>query len=55
MQALDRKIAFESKAIIEGMGIDSFEKYRECVGVIRGLSLVRALWDETKTLVDKER
>jgi len=52
---LDEKIAFESKNLIAGMGIDTIEKYREQVGVIRGLLLLRALWDETKTAVDKER
>jgi hypothetical protein len=55
MRALDDKIGFESKNLIAGMGIDTIEKYREQVGVIRGLHLVRDLWDVAKSETDKER
>jgi hypothetical protein len=55
MRAVDSKIDFESKNLVSGMGIETIEKYREQVGLIRGLLLMRDLWAETRKEIEKER
>lgn len=51
---LIKKIDHEKSNIVAGMGLDTIEKYREQVGLIRGLLLVEQLWADAITEADKE-